>query len=196
MKRSIIVLLLSSVGAFATTVEYSTTVTLNGSGPGASETYTASAGNTLTAAGFTNQTVNDPVSGTIANMVTFTTTGSLTLSVPIPFTLTLTQQLPLPSGTQSFGAASISGTIVTNSSGGLAVVYANPTSLTFTEGPVSTSYTLNFNGGGNTYDIANDNPDIQEARLQQTTTPEPASLGLMGASLLGIGLLVRRRVRK
>ena len=184
MKKLALSLMFCASAAFATTVTYTTAGVFTNSG-----TNTSTAGGaTLTFAGITT-----PDS---ADAPTFSSLGTITVSGTSPgifsdtFTLTITQTVP-SSGTGS-SSSSVSG-LITGSSSGINLVFV-PADVIIGSGATAVDYRF-LNGS---YGLAppNSNGGVTSLQVQILALPEPATLGLMGMSLLGLGVLVRRRVKK
>jgi hypothetical protein len=115
---------------------------------------------------------------------TQTTCGSTTLSGDV--TVTLSETLPIAGSGQFID--SLSGTINQNS--GLGVVNFGTTGFTIgvltyqMQQPVG-GYDINF--------INANNPTSLQGVVIDTTAPEPATFGLLGAALVGLGIVVRKR---
>jgi hypothetical protein len=175
MKKLAIALLFCGVSAFAGTVTYSTTGDFTSTG-----TATVSNGGETIAFTGSAGSVSTP---TFTSVGSFLVTGSASGTFSDSFTLTILQSVPSGSGTT---ATPISGTITGNSST-IAIAFA-PSTLAI---------------GGADWTFANiglNNPSIDGGKTvlveQVTLTPEPGSLALLGGSLLGFGLLARRRLVK
>jgi hypothetical protein len=197
MKKLALALLVSSVSAFATSVSFTTTLGF-GADTGLTTDSVVMGGIEITATNVAS-TLN-PTVLTIADLVHFSDIddpGPGPGTFNTPFHLTLTQTAPPPSQSQNFGSATLTGTI-SDVNGALTLTFNAPTVLSFTNGSVTTNYSLIFD---NTATDVFNLPVTGESRnlaadVTQTSTPEPATLGLIGASLIGMGLFVRRRFQK
>jgi len=195
MKKLALSFLLCSASMFAASLQYSTSGLF--SGPD------VTGGGTGLKVGSSSVTFNGSPLTVCPPCVTIPTTISLgqfqiTSTSPTgdvfpssgtdSFTLTVTQDLP-SAGTATTSVASISGTI-SESSSNIIVTFA-PAS--FNIGLVSylltpATYSLPAPNTGN--------PLGTVSVQAYAAIPEPASLGLIGAGLLGLGVLVRRRAKK
>lgn len=170
MKKFAVALLFCGVSAFAATISYTTTGVFTLSGTG---TETAG-GSTISFTGASG-TIGLP---TYTSLGTFTESSLGTGTFSDTFTLTVSS-----GGTGSFSTA-ISGTVTGNSSGIL--VSFNPTSQVI-GGDLWTLSPASF--GLNNPTVLAGQTSIQAF----VSAPEPASLGLLGASLAGLGIAFRRR---
>jgi hypothetical protein len=178
----------SSVSAFAAAVTYTTVGTF--SGTGASGATLALGGITLTYNPVNPAASVDP--GFI-DLGEIRATGSQSPAFTVPggvqFTLQVDQTSPTI-GNVPFPIATVTGTISTTSS--LTEIIFTPNTLTI--GPAT--YTV-FSPVFVVAPTQSTPAGLGITTIQgEVILPEPASLGLIGASLLGLGILVRRRTKK
>ena len=194
MKKLALALVFCSASAFSTTLTYSTSGVFSGPDLGSAAPPCP--------VGYTNCLVNGTANLVFMPALSTSVTPSTNINLGImnlsggsgsfigdTFTLTITQTAPTPGGT-STSSTTVTGTVTSTSSG--IDLNFSPTHFSIASNPAVT-YTLQSD-----YFIVAPNTNSGETTLQAfaSVAPEPASLGLMGASLLGLGLLVRRRANK
>lgn len=180
MRKFALSFLLCAASAFATEVQYST-----------SGLFTSTGANTTTEGGATitfKGNSADVSAPTFSSLGTFEVTdGTNTLgSFSDTFTLTITQTLP-DSGTGT-SSTTVSGQITGNSSG-IELVFS-PNTVVMADG-ISYIFSPDNYGLNNPSDVNGDT--TIEAFIP---APEPASMGLLGGALLGVGILSRRLAAK
>lgn len=197
MKRLLLSLLFCGASAFATNVTYYTSASFSGPDAVGAGNSLASGAATLTYTPVPSTTVGP--TPTNINIGTIDTLGNGTF-VGDSVVLSIWQTDPTPGGSQS-SSSTIDGT-VTSTSNGIDILFA-PASFTIASNP-SVSYVLqdsyflvapNTNGGMVSLQAAiSSSTDVI---TRGANIPEPASVGLMGGALLGLGLwFADRRVRK
>lgn len=190
MKKLALSFLLCSAAAFATTVTYTT-----------SGIFTSSGTNAVTNGGAT-LTFTDISTPSTVNATTFSSLGVVTETGGSPqgtfsdtFTLTITQSVPAPGGSAS-SSSSVMGTVTVNSST-ITLTFV-PADVTIGTGASAIDYHF-LNGSYGLNNPSGGDPGLLGRTSIQAdiiAMPEPASLGLIGMSLLGLGVLVRRRAKK
>jgi hypothetical protein len=173
MKKFAVALLFCGVSAFAATIQYTTT------GAFTSNVGDNPNGTTLTFTGITAGTIGVP---------TYTSLGSFTEADPGGTTGTFNENFVLtltvtgaPGGTFS---TPISGTITGNTSG---------IAISFTPGSeVIGGYLWTLTNSSFGLNNPSQNSGVTSVQAF-VSAPEPASLGLLGASLAGLGIAFRRR---
>jgi hypothetical protein len=177
MKKLALALLFCGAAAFADSVTYTTAGTFTSNGTNSITV----GGATITYEGVMSpETVNAP---TFTNVGTFVITGG-TGTFSDAFTLTISETVPT-SGSQAVSSP-ISGEITSNSSG----IELSFTPSTFSIGEATWML----------YSTPLNNPSVDggDTTVQAfvSVAPEPGSLGLVGAALVGIGAAFRRRMAK
>jgi hypothetical protein len=155
----------------------------------------------LTFAGEVSNTVTPVTGGGFGDLIlscgdTLTDCGSEALSAGITLTITIDQTSPIETpAALSIDASFNPGTLTENSTGTVAVIWLAQSSVGFADGTAYAIGPLNqplippSSGGLTPGDLS----------LQGTITtvsnlaPEPATFGLMGAALVGLGFLARKR---
>jgi hypothetical protein len=180
MKKLFLTFLLSGAAAFAFPVSYSTEGVFSSTG-----TDSVSNGDaTIKFIGDVTANVNTP---TFSSLGTFLVTGDVGGNFTDHFTLTVSQTVPSAGGGTS--VTTINGTITGNSSTIL---------LTF----VPSSFAIgavNYEFSPDSYGLNNPEDNLGKTTIgafltsPQASTPEPGFLGLVGVSLLGLGMMVRRQ---
>ena len=189
MKKFAVSLLFCGVSAFAGSVSYYTTGAFSGTDLSGSNL--VNGGATISYQGSGSAATPTTVT---ANPTTGINLGQITVADPTDVTgtfggtdkFTLTIWQTAPTGGSGSSSSSITGT-VTGTSNNIVVTFS-PTVLTI---------------GGDTYTVPaselliapNSNTNTSGVTTLQgtVTSPEPATLGMLGASLIGLGIAVRRR---
>jgi hypothetical protein len=174
-------LLFCGATAFANSVSYSTAGLFTSD----SSNTISNSGETITFTGTTGN-VGTP---TFSSLGSFTTTGSGLGTFNDSFTLTITQTVP----SNGIGTAStnISGTISSNSSTILLTFV--PSDVVIGTGAGMVSYLFSPDSYGLNNPSVSGGVTTIETYI--TSTPEPASFGLLGGALLGLGMIARRRAQ-
>ncbi len=192
MKKFALAFLICSASAFATSVTYSTSAVFSGPDystsvppcPAGSSNCLANGSATIIFKPEATTSVSSPTNISLGDITVAGGSGTFSGDSIV---LTITQTVPLPGGSAS-SSSSVSGSITSTSDG---------IDLTFTP--------THFSIGGVAYIIQNNyflvapNTNAGDTSLQASVgSPEPVTLGLVGASLLGLGVMarVRRRVQK
>jgi len=183
MKKLALALLFCGVSAFASSVTYSTSGAFSGTDASGAGLSNGSA--TITYTPQSSITVSTPTGINIGSLVVAGGSGTFSND---NFTLTVWQTSP-SSGSQNT-STTISGSVSGNSNN-IVVTFA-PSS--FSIGQIT--YTLQ----NSTYFLVapntNSNTPGVTSLQANVVAPEPASLGLIGASLMGLGMAFRRRFAK
>ncbi len=179
MKKFAVALLFCGVSTFAATVNYTTLGAFGVAAPASAASVTVG-GATISYAGAIPTSADG--AGTFTNVGTFTVTdlSSTPSTFSTTFTLDIVQTSPAGTGSTS---SLVSGNISSNGS-----------TIQLTFSPT----TLNINGAMWTFSptpinqpsVAGGVTTVQEF---VTLAPEPSTIGLLGASLAGLGIAFRRR---
>jgi hypothetical protein len=155
----------------------------------------------LTLAGEATNTVTPITGGPFGDLVlscgdTLADCGTEILAPGISFTITINQSSPaFAPAPLNLDATLSSGTLTGSSTGTVAVVYSGPSFVTFGDGTAYTIGPLNqplippSSGGGTPGDLSLQGTITTASNV----TPEPATFGMLGAALIGLGLVVRKR---
>jgi hypothetical protein len=179
MKKIAIALLICSASAFAGTVDYTTT-----------GEFLSDSGTSVTLGDATIKfegTVGSVSTPTFSSLGTFVVTGNVGATFSDSFTLTIDQTVPSVGNQTS--STTIAGTITGNSSTILLTFV--PSAVTIGSGASTATYTFSPDVYGLNNPSVNSGDTTIEAYI--TSSPEPASIGLLGGSLLGLGFMIRRR---
>ena len=188
MKKLALALIFCGASAFAATVNYTTQIYFNGN----TATTSLTAGTaSITVSDITAGSVSAPSGISLGNITSSATTATGGAFVGDTVDILVTQTSP-SNGNQLL--TSLLAGVITSTSNGIQLSFT-PTTFTLGTAPNTASYTLGA-AGSYTLVAPGTNGGVTSIQATVTTAPEPTSLALLGSSLLGFGLIARRRFVK